>query len=62
MRFQLKHTWNQIIAAGAPTLAKTYKNLTSKNDGWTTFKALIDASFPPGRPSHVTSDNPFPLN
>jgi hypothetical protein len=61
MRFQLKHAWNQIIAAGAPTLAETYKNLTGKNNGWAAFKTLIDARFPPGTPSHVTTDNPFPL-
>ena len=61
MRFQLKFTWNQIIAAGAATLGGTYKNLTGQNDGWTKFKALMDAKFPPGQPSGVTVDNPFPL-
>ncbi len=61
MRFQLKFTWDQIIAAGAATLAETYKNLTGKNDGWASFKALIDARFPPGKPSHVKTDNLFPL-
>ena len=61
MRFQLKFQWTQIIAAGAPTLGQTYKNLTGKNDGWVTFKALMDAKFPPGKPSGVTMDNPFPL-
>jgi hypothetical protein len=61
LRFQLKFTWTQIIAAGAPTLAETYKNLTGENDGWVTFKALIDDKFPPSKPSNVTTDNPFPL-
>ena len=61
LRFQLKYTWTQIIVAGAATLGQTYKNLTGKNDGWNTFKTLIDAKFPPGKPSHVTTDNPFPL-
>ena len=61
MRFQLKYPWKQIIAAGAPTLGKTYQNLTGKNDGWVAFKALIEAKFPPGKPSGVTTDNPFPL-
>jgi hypothetical protein len=40
MSFQLKYAWNQIIAAGAPTLAETYKNLTGKNNGWEAFKAF----------------------
>jgi hypothetical protein len=60
-RFQLKFSWEQIIQAGAPTLDQTYSNLTGRNDGWATFKALIDEKFPPGRPSGVTTDNPFPL-
>ena len=61
LRFQLNFSWTQIIAAGAPTLAGTYKNLTGKNDGYATFKALIDQKFPPGKPSKLTKDNPFPL-
>ncbi len=61
MRFQLKFQWKQIIAAGAPTLGQTYTNLTGKKDGLATFKALMDAKFPPGKPSGLTTDNPFPL-
>jgi hypothetical protein len=61
LRFQLNYPWAQIIAAGAPTLAGTYQNLTGKNDGYAKFKALIDQKFPPGQPSNVTTDNPFPL-
>src|ERR1700730_15531472 len=34
LRFQLNFTWAQIIAAGTPTLAGTYKNLTGQNDGF----------------------------
>jgi hypothetical protein len=61
LRFQLKYDWTQIIAAGASTLGGTYRNLTGKNDGWSTFSALMDAKFPRGQPSNVTTDNPFPL-
>jgi hypothetical protein len=61
LRFQLNYSWAQIIAAGAPTLAGTYQNLTGQNDGWAKFKALIDQKFPPGQPSNVNTDNPFPL-
>ena len=61
MRFQLKFPWKQIIQGGAATLGQTYSNVTGKNDGWATFKALMDAKFPPGKPSGVTTDNPFPL-
>jgi hypothetical protein len=61
LRFQLNFTWTQIIAAGTPTLAGTYKNLTGQNDGFTKFKAFIDQKFPPGQASNLTTDNPFPL-
>ncbi|HEV3116396.1 MAG TPA: hypothetical protein VGY58_05045 [Gemmataceae bacterium] len=61
LRFQLNFTWTHIIAAGTPTLAGTYQNLTGKNDGFAKFKALIDQKFPPGQPSGLTTDNPFPL-
>ena len=61
LKFQLKFSWKEIIAAGAPTFAGVYKNLTGKTDGWLTFKALMDKHFPPGLPSNQTTDNPFPL-
>jgi hypothetical protein len=61
LRFQLNFTWAQIIASGTPTLAGTYQNLTGKSDGYTKFTALIDQRFPPGQPSNLTTDNPFPL-
>lgn len=61
MRFQLNHPWKDIIAAGAPTLAATYKNLTGKNDGFAAFMTLINSKFPAGHSSGLTVDNPFPL-
>lgn len=61
LRFQLKYPWDQIIKAGAATLGQAYKNLTGKDDGWVTFNASMNARFPPGKPSGVTTDNPFPL-
>jgi len=61
LRFQLNFPWAKIIAAGAPTLAETYMNLTGKNDGWTTFQSLVDRTYPPGKPSRLKTDNPFPL-
>jgi hypothetical protein len=61
LRFQLNFTWTQIIAAGGPTLAKTYQNLTGQNDGFAKFMAVINKRFPSGQPSNLTTDNPFPL-
>ncbi|HEV3313237.1 MAG TPA: hypothetical protein VG815_22230 [Chloroflexota bacterium] len=60
LRFQLGQGWQQIIAAGGPTLADTYHNLGLPGVGWTAFVAQIDTMFPPGQPSGLTNDNPFP--
>lgn len=61
LRFQLGHSWKEIIAAGAPTLAGVYRNLTGKTDAWATFSGVINAKYPPGTPSGLTKDNPFPF-
>ena len=61
MARQLNFTWNQIIAAAAPTLGQTYTVLTAKTDGFAGFSALLQAHYPLGRPSSVTTDDPFPL-
>ena len=61
LRFQLNLSWAQIVAAGAPTLGETYRKLTGNNDGKAQFEKLINQHFPKGRPSNLTTDNPFPL-
>lgn len=61
LRFQLNHSWADIIAAGADTLGGTYRNLTGKNTGWADFQAAINAHFPAGRQYNLTTDNPFPV-
>ncbi len=61
LRYQLHFTWAQIVRAGAPTLAGTYQNLTGATDALTQFKGLLDAHFPPGQPSGLANDNPYPL-
>jgi hypothetical protein len=61
LRFQHNYTWQQIIAAGADTLAQTYANLTGQANGFAVFKAFMDQNFPPEQPTTLTTDNPFPL-
>jgi len=61
LRHQLGFPWKRIVAAGAPTLGKTYTKLTGKTDGFSRFKALIDAHYPAGGTSKLKTDNPFPL-
>jgi hypothetical protein len=61
LHHQLKHPWQRIVAAGAPTLGQTYTKLTGNTDGSRRFKALIDAHFAAGRKTRLKTDNPFPL-
>jgi hypothetical protein len=61
LRFQLNHSWTDIIAAGSGTLAATYKNLTGKSTAWIDFQAVINAHFPVGKKYKLGSDNPFPM-
>lgn len=58
---QLGYGWDQIVQAGAATLAKTYTTLTGNADGFTPFSQLLEKNFPIGTPSGVTADNPYPL-
>jgi hypothetical protein len=59
MRWVLGRSWQDIVGAGAPTLAGTYEKLFSRDDAWVRFKAEIDAHFPEGSLSGLTTDNPF---
>jgi hypothetical protein len=61
LRFQLNFSWQQIVAAAAPSLGATYTNLTGKKDGFNQFSALLAQHFPKGRRSGLATDNPFPL-
>ena len=61
LRYQLHFSWDEIILAGASTLAQTYTNLTGRTDAWTRFTTLLQNHFPAGAPSGLTTDNPFPL-
>src|SRR5262249_51828517 len=62
---QLGFTINQIVAAGAPTLAAVYKNLTGDaGDPFPFFKRLLDNAFPSQTNSAVPGpnfDDPWPL-
>ena len=51
LRYQLKFSWQEIVAAGASTLSQVYTNLTGHTDGFAQFSALMQAHFPAGSPS-----------
>jgi hypothetical protein len=61
LRFQLHFSWAEIIAAGAPTLAEIYTNLTGRADALSRFKEQLETNFPAGSPSGLTTDQPYPL-
>jgi hypothetical protein len=59
LRFPLQHSWVDVVAAGAGTLAGTYRNLTGKSTAWYDFQAVINARFPVGHTYNLGTDNPF---
>ncbi|MGH7722656.1 MAG: hypothetical protein ACRENL_07470 [Candidatus Dormibacteria bacterium] len=61
LRNQLGHSLTAIVGAGAPTLAQVYTNLSGSTDAFAPFNALLQRRFPLGRPSGLTTDNPFPI-
>lgn len=61
LSYQLNYGWQQIVAAAGATLEQTYAALTGKAGGFAPFNALLDTRFPPGQPSGLTTDNPFPI-
>jgi acid phosphatase type 7 len=55
LHYQLGYSWEQIVRAGAPTLAETYRKLTNgKTSAFEDLMAAIQAL-----PNGVTNDNPF---
>lgn len=59
---QLGFSINQIIAAGAPTLAIVHTILTGNTNGFTTFLGLVDSHYPQdGTQYFPPMDNIFPL-
>ncbi len=61
LRFQLNHSWAQIISSGGATLAQTYKGLTGKSTAWADFSSFMNAHFPVGKTYRLDTDNPFPV-
>jgi hypothetical protein len=61
LHYQMGYSWRQVVAAGGPTLAETYTNLTGALDGWARFKALMTQVFPPGTPANTPTDDPYPV-
>lgn len=61
LHYQLGFAWPAVVAAAGATFEACYQALTGRQAGFAPFKALLDSRFPPGRPSGLISDNPFPI-
>jgi hypothetical protein len=61
LHYQLDFSWKSIVQAGAATLAQTYTKLTGRADAFAPFAAVLQQQFPPGKPSGLSNDNPFPV-
>jgi len=60
LAYQLNHSWRDIIAAGAPTLAQTAANLGVAN-AFADFAALLEQYYPSGQTAVLQDDDPFPF-
>jgi hypothetical protein len=59
---ELDLSWAQIVAAGAPTLAATYRRLTGNmDDPFPAFAGQLETAMPRGIAFTLTGDNPYPL-
>ncbi|HEY8287080.1 MAG TPA: hypothetical protein VIJ28_22035 [Chloroflexota bacterium] len=61
LRGQLGYAWPDIVRVGSQTPRQTYATLSGRSDDpFPAFSALLANAFPPGTPSGLTGDNPFP--
>jgi hypothetical protein len=60
LHYVLGYDWSAIVQAGGSTLEQTYQNLTGASGGYSALRQCVDALYPPGSPSGLTTDNPFP--
>jgi hypothetical protein len=61
LRFQLNHSWTEIVSSGGATLAETYNKLTGKTTALADFMTIINTHFPIGKTYRLKTDNPFPM-
>jgi len=64
LHFQLGYSWRAIIKAGGHNLKQTWVRLVKPSGNpnpFKRFKALLNEQFPPGTPSGLADDNPWPI-
>jgi hypothetical protein len=60
LRYMLGYDWSTITQTAGATLEETYRRLTGSTGAYSALRTCIDAIFPPGSPSGLIVDNPFP--
>jgi hypothetical protein len=61
LKSQLGYSMPQIVQNAGATLSDTYRNLTGRADGWTSFINLVNSHYPPGLPYNPATDSVFPV-
>lgn len=68
LHYQLGFSWHEIAASPEPNLGALSRRLIGDGDALgdgsspSSFRSLMDSSFPVGLPSHLVGDNPYPLD
>jgi Clostridial hydrophobic W len=61
LRFHYGFSLDQIVQAGGFTLAQTFTKLVGSYYPFERFALFLNLRFPPGTPSGLLNDNPFPI-
>jgi hypothetical protein len=61
LHYVLGYDWATIVQAAGTTLEQTYVKLTGSSGGYSALRNCVDNLYPPGSPSGLTNDNPFPI-
>jgi hypothetical protein len=61
LRYILGYEWPLIVQTGGATLEETYRRLTGSPGAYSALRDCVDGFFPPGSPSGLVVDNPFPV-
>jgi len=62
LHHQHGYAWKEIACVPGESLGEVARRLTGRETEWGRFRVLLDHHFPPGVPSRLLGDNPFPLD
>jgi hypothetical protein len=62
LHYQLGFSWTEIASRPEATLGTLSRRLTGTDQEPARFEALLRENLPPGRPTRMLGDNPFPMS